>query len=371
MNIIRTFNFSTEIDFLKLHKITIAFSALLVVCSLAAFSFMKLNLGVDFKGGVLIEVRMTEQADIAGLRAEFADLDYGEIGIQTFGEATDILITLPKQEAADDKAEALAQKAAIDSIQAILGDPEAENSRVEEYRRVETVGPSVSDELKGKALWATIYALLGIAIYIGFRFEWRFAVAALAALTHDVITTLGLFAITGFEFNLTTVAAILTIAGYSINDTVVVFDRAREELRRYKKRPTIEILNIALNRTLTRTLMTSVTTLLALLALALVGGPVIKGLSIALIWGVVIGTYSSLFLATPLLLVLKLKRSVFDEKEKSAEDDGAAAFVQRLADEEKSAREFDEKQGPDEEVIPPQFSAKSNRKKTKRKPNRK
>ncbi|MGB0844946.1 MAG: protein translocase subunit SecF, partial [Alphaproteobacteria bacterium] len=326
---------------------------------------------VDFKGGVLIEVRMNEEADVAGLRSELGALGLGEIGLQSFGEATDILITLPKQNAADDRAEAEAQKAAIALIQKTLGVAGVENGRVEEYRRVETVGPSVSEELKGKALWATIYALLGIAIYIGFRFEWRFAVAALAALTHDVITTLGLFAVTGFEFNLTTVAAILTIAGYSINDTVVVFDRAREELRRYKKKPTIEILNIALNRTLTRTLMTSVTTLLALFALAFFGGPVIRGLSVALIWGVLIGTYSSLFLATPMLLIMKLKRSVFDESEKTAADDGAAAFVQKLAAEEKAAKEFNDKQGPDEEVIPPEFSARTSKKKTVRKPKRK
>jgi len=247
MNLIRSFTFSSDIDFLKTRNITIVLSAALVVFSLAAFSFLKLNLGVDFKGGVLVEVRMNEDADVAGLRSELSNLGLGEVGIQSFGEATDILITLPKQEGADDRAEALAQKAAIEKIQETLGEPEVTGSRVAEYRRVETVGPSVSEELKGKALWATIYALLGIALYIGFRFEWRFAVAALAALTHDVITTLGLFAITGFEFNLTTVAAVLTIAGYSINDTVVVFDRAREELRRYKKKPTTEILNIALS----------------------------------------------------------------------------------------------------------------------------
>lgn len=323
MNLIKHFTQTSAFDFVGLRKFTLIFSAILVIASGGLFFAKGLNLGVDFRGGILIEVQLSDASQAEGLRGELNGLGLGDVGLRTFGSEDVLLITLPHQVADTEEQAAENTKAAIDSVRVLLGD------RASEYRRTETVGPTVSGELIQAAFWATVYALIGIAIYIAFRFEWRFALAALAALMHDVITTLGLFVVFQFEFNLATVAAILTIAGYSINDTVVVFDRAREELRKYKQLDTPGILNIALNRTLSRTTMTSVTTLIALASLAVFGPEVIKGFSIALIWGVIIGTYSSLFLATPLLLAFSLQRSTFDESEEDQED-GAAAFVRRM-----------------------------------------
>ncbi len=182
-----------------------------------------------------------------------------------------------------------------------------------DYRRIEFVGPQVGSELKLKGLYAVLLSLLGIMTYIWFRFEWQFGVAAIVALAHDAIATLGLFAFTGMEFNLSTVAAVLMIAGYSINDTVVVFDRIREDLRKFKKKPLKDVFNLAINRTLSRTLMTSLTTLLALVALYIFGGEVIRGFVDALIFGIVVGTYSSVFVASPVLMMMNVKRSSIRE----------------------------------------------------------
>jgi preprotein translocase subunit SecF len=225
-----------------------------------------------------------------------------------------VLIRVRQQSGGED-----AQLKAIIVIKDTLGEG------VTEYRRTEFVGPTVGAELIKAAALAVTLALAAILVYIWFRFEWQFAVGAVIALSHDVITTIGLFAVTQLEFNLATVAAILTIAGYSINDTVVIYDRVREELRRYKTMPIPELLNLAVNRTLSRTFLTSVTTLIALLALSLLGGPIIRDFSLAMIWGVVIGTYSSIFVAVPALLFLKLGRDAFsisDDAEGGSGDDG-------------------------------------------------
>lgn len=288
----------TSINFLKFHRLAFIFSSILVVASIGLFAVIGLNLGIDFKGGILIEARdKTGPANIAGLRGDLEQLGLGDISLQGFGTETDVLIRIQRQDG-DEKA----QIAAIQLIGKTLGSDF-------DIRRTEFVGPTVGAELAEKGMLAVVCALFAIMVYIWFRFEWQFSIAAILALTHDVLTTVGLFALTSFEFNLATVAAILTIAGYSINDTVVVFDRVRENLRRYKSYSLVDILNKSLNETLSRTVMTSVTTLLALGAIVIFGGAVLRDFAIAMIWGVLIGTYSSVFVAVGLLSRFDLKRN--------------------------------------------------------------
>ena len=287
---------NVNLSFIPKRKMFMAFSALLVAASVFMFLSKGLNYGIDFKGGIMLEVRTEKAANIAGMRTTLGDLGLGEVSLQEFGQPTDVLIRIQRQDGGEK-----AQQEAVNTIKAALG------SSVE-YRRTEFVGPKVSDELFWDGLTAVGLAVLAILMYIWFRFEWQFGLGAIVALSHDVITTIGIFALMGFEFNLSTVAAVLTIAGYSINDTVVVFDRVRENLRKYKKMPFPELLNNSINQTLSRTVITSVTTMLALLALYFLGGEVIRDFSFAMIWGVLIGTYSSIFLAVPILLNLNIKR---------------------------------------------------------------
>jgi preprotein translocase SecF subunit len=311
-----TFNFR----FLTRRIQCLVFSAFLVLASFGLFAVQGLNLGVDFRGGILIEIRTVEPANLADLRSRLGGLGLGEVTLQEFGEDTDVLINVQRQEG-DEKA----QIKAIAAVKQELG------KTVAEYRRTEFVGPKVGAELKRAGAIATVLALLGIAVYIWFRFEWQFALAALVALTHDVIAAIGFFALTQIEFNLATLAAVLMIAGYSINDTVVIFDRVRETLRKYKKLAIFEVLDMAINRTLSRTVLTSLTTLLALISLFAFGGEVIRGFSAGLIWGVVIGTYSSIGLAVPLLSFMNLRAAaaeIGDEKEDSA---GGKAKARRKA----------------------------------------
>jgi preprotein translocase SecF subunit len=280
----------TSINFLKHRRIALIFSLFLVASSIGLFVVKGLNLGIDFKGGILIEARNTTgPADISGLRADLGQLGLGDISLQEFGTPTDVLVRVQRQEGDEE-----AQIAAIAAISSTLGDSY-------DIRRTEFVGPTVGAELAKKGMLAVACALLAIMVYIWFRFEWQFSIAAILALAHDVLSTVGLFALTSFEFNLATVAAILTIAGYSINDTVVVFDRVRENLRRYKSYEIEDIINKSLNETLSRTVMTSFTTLLALLAITIFGGAVLRDFALAMIWGVLIGTYSSVFVAVGFL----------------------------------------------------------------------
>ena len=285
-----------NLEFIGKRTIFFAFSVLLILASLSLFVARDLNYGIDFQGGILIEVRVDKAGKLGEMRQQLSNLGLGEISLQEFGAPTDILIRVQKQEGGEK-----AQQAAIDKVKQALG-PGVE------YRRTEFVGPKVSEELFRDGVLAVVLAMIGILIYIWFRFEWQFGLGAIIALTHDVLSTIGIFALTGIEFNLSTVAAILTIAGYSINDTVVVYDRVRENLRKYKTLSLPELLNNSINETLSRTVMTSVTTLLALLSLYILGGEVIRGFSFAMIWGVVIGTYSSICLAVPLLLYLNVNR---------------------------------------------------------------
>ena len=297
----------TNIDFLRLRKPALGLSSVLVLASVLLFSMVGLNLGIDFRGGILIEARNTSgPANIADLRSDLGKLGLGDISLQGFGTDTDVLVRVQRQEG--DEA---AQIAAIKAITDTLGSDY-------DIRRTEFVGPTVGAELASKGIQAVICALLAIMVYIWFRFEWQFSIAAILALAHDVITTIGLFALTSFEFNLATVAAILTIAGYSINDTVVVFDRVRENLRRYKSYEQPRILNLSLNETLSRTVMTSVTTLLALLAIVLFGGAVLRDFALAMIWGVLIGTYSSIFVAVSMLAFFDLKKHLDEDEDPGA-----------------------------------------------------
>jgi preprotein translocase subunit SecF len=286
----------TKIRFVERRKVFFVLSALLIATSVALFAVKGLNYGIDFKGGILLDVRTEGPADLAELRRSLSDLGVGEIALQEFGAPDNILIRLQKQQGGEES-----QQVAVALVKEALG-PNVE------YRRTEFVGPKVSEELFWDGIYAVTAAILAILVYIWFRFEWQFGLAAVVALVHDVLSTIGIFSLLGLEFNLSTVAAVLTIAGYSINDTVVVFDRVRENLRKYKKMSLGELFNLSINQTLSRTVMTSVTTLLALGALYILGGEVIRGFSFGMIWGVVIGTYSSICVAVPLLLYLNVRR---------------------------------------------------------------
>ena len=285
-----------NISFIPKRIMFFIFSAVLITSSVGLFLTKGLNYGIDFQGGILMEVRNDKAADISAMRMTLGNLGLGEVALQEFGQPTDVLIRVQRQEGGEG-----AQQVAVEKVKAALG------SGVD-YRRTEFVGPKVSAELFWDGVMAVSLAILAILVYIWFRFEWQFGLGAIVALTHDVLSTIGIFALLGLEFNLSTVAAVLTIAGYSINDTVVVYDRVRENLRKYKKKDFGELLNDSVNQTLSRTVMTSVTTLLALLALYLLGGAVIKDFSFAMIWGVIIGTYSSICLAVPMLMYLNVNR---------------------------------------------------------------
>ena len=285
-----------KIDFMRWHVFGFAFSILLGVVSIGLFLSVGLNLGIDFKGGLLIEAKTHGPADLSTMRAKIDALHIGEASLQNFGAPDEVLIRLPQQTGGDK-----AQESAITAVKQALGDGV-------EYRRQEVVGPSVGSELIRAGALATVLALLAILVYIWFRFEWQFGVGATISTIHDVVTTVGLFAIFQLEFNLTTLAAILTIAGYSINDTVVIYDRVREAMRRHRTMPFRELINLALNETLSRTILTVSTVALAVLSLLFFGGEVLKGFSIAMLWGIVIGTYSSLFIAAPIIYYIQPNR---------------------------------------------------------------
>jgi preprotein translocase subunit SecF len=302
MALIKKLPIAPNLNAIPRRKIFFAIGIVVVTASLLGVALKGLNFGVDFRGGILMEVRTEGPADLSDLRDRVGGLGLGEVTLQEFGEPTDVLINIERQ-----PGEEAEQLAAIETVKGAIGDV------VADYRRVEFVGPKVGEELKEAGILATVLALAAIAAYVWFRFEWQFAVGALVALLHDVIGTIGFFALTGLEFNLASVAAVLTVAGYSINDTVVIADRVRENLRRFKKAPLTEVLNKSINETLSRTMITGLTTLIALLALSLFGGEVIRGFSLALVWGVVIGTYSSIGIAVPLLLYTGVRRSSLEE----------------------------------------------------------
>tara|TARA_R110000772_G_scaffold267933_2_gene393314 strand:- start:85466 stop:86401 length:936 start_codon:yes stop_codon:yes gene_type:complete len=295
-----------DIRFMSFRKVFLTISALAVVASLALVFVKGMTFGIDFQGGILIEVRMPQAANMSQMRGQLGALGLGEVSLQEFGNPADVLIRIGAQDG-----DATAQQAAVAAVKDALG-------AGVDYRRVEFVGPKVSSELLIDGVLAVVVAIIAMLIYIWLRFEWQFGLGAVMALTHDVFLTLGMFSLLGLEFNLSTVAAVLTIAGYSINDTVVVFDRIREDLRKYKTKPVPDLLNDSINATLSRTLMTSLTTLVALLALFFLGGEVIRDFSFAMIFGILVGTYSSICVASPLLLytnVAARARGTGDTKE--------------------------------------------------------
>ena len=308
MKLINLIPTGTKINFLLIRKLAIWASLILCLGSAILFVFKGLIYGIDFRGGILLEIRTNQKADLSDIRSNLGSLGLGEIELQRFGNDRDVLIRIERQPGG-----ATGQKLAVDKVKQILG-------QTIDYRRTEFVGPKVSGELVEAGVTAVILALIAMLMYIWFRFEWQFGVGAVAALAHDVILTIGVFSVLGLEFNLSTVAAILTIAGYSINDTVVVYDRVRENLRKYKVRPLEDVLNMSLNDTLSRTLLTSVTTLIALLILYFYGGEVIKGFSFAMIWGVLVGTYSSIYVAAPLLIHMDLRASAVALPDDNAKD---------------------------------------------------
>ncbi len=292
------------IHFNNFYKIFNLASSLLIVISILLLLFKGLNYGVDFKGGTLIEIRTTNSnISISDLRKAFNKMDLGDISVKEFGKKNDFIIKYEKKNKPKENI--------IESIKKNLSTSIGNNF---EFRRVESVGPKVSSELLVSGIIAISLSLAAMLIYIWIRFEWQFSLGAIIALFHDVIITLGFFSLFGFEINLSIVAAVLTIVGYSMNDTVVIFDRVRENLRKYSDIKIFDLTNISINETLSRTIITSITTLLALLSIYFFGGEVLKGFSFAMILGVIFGTYSSIYIANPILVFLKVsQRTIIKE----------------------------------------------------------
>ena len=297
----------THIPFLSFRNLALSVSGAMLAASLILAATAGLNFGIDFRGGTLIEIQTKDgPADIGALRTQLGGLGLGDVSVQEFGSPNDVLVRVEQQPGGEK-----AQQEVVTRVKAELGDDV-------EYRRTEVVGPTVSTELKEQGLLAVLAAIGAVLLYIWFRFEWQFAVGAIAALVHDVLLTIGIFSLLQLEFNLPIVAALLTIVGYSLNDTVVVYDRVRENMRKYKKMPMVELIDLSLNNTLSRTILTSVTTLIALFALFILGTEVIRGFVFAMILGVVIGTYSSIFVAAPILLYLGVSREAVTGDAKAA-----------------------------------------------------
>jgi len=289
----------TRIPFMKARFIGVVAFSLFSVLSLVLFFYPGLNYGIDFRGGIVIEARTAEAADFAALRSRLGDLGLGPVALQSFGSPREVLIRLERQEGPEQ-----AQQDAIKKVQAAL----SEYFPGTEVRRVEAVGAAVSQELVQSGLMAVGLGLMAMFGYIWFRFEWQFGVGAFVTLILDVLSLIGFFAVTQLQFNLTSIAAVLTIVGYSINDKVVVYDRMRENLRLYKKKPLRELIDLSINQTLNRTLGTSITTLLAAIPLAIYGGSALESFAWPLIFGIIVGTLSSIFIAAPILLFLGEKR---------------------------------------------------------------
>jgi preprotein translocase subunit SecF len=291
------FPHNTKLPVMQLRRYCVTISWVAALLAVALISTKGLNFGIDFKGGSLFEIQnKAGPIDMASLRSKLGALGLGDVQIQGLDQPNEALIRVEQQEGGD-----AAQQVAAAKVQEALG-------KDVDIRRSEVVGPAVSGELKQAGVIAVSLAIVGILLYIWFRFEWQFGVAAILALVHDILITIGVFSLFSFDFGLTEVAALLTLAGYSINDTVVVFDRIRENLRRYKKMPLIELLNQSINETLSRTVLTASTTFLAVLALYVFGTEVIRGFSFAMLFGIVIGTWSSIFVASPFLLWIGVKR---------------------------------------------------------------
>jgi preprotein translocase SecF subunit len=317
--LVRLIPTDTNIPFIKVRFAAFLVSVALILGSLTAFFTLGLNFGIDFRGGTAIEVKTDGPADLGALRSVLEGLDLGDVQVQGFGAEDEALVRVGQVSAervnelegheVDNDAEA--QQAVRLYVSNTL---EQEFPGIT-FQKIESLSPQVSGELVVAGASSIGVALVLMLIYIWFRFEWQYSVGAVLALIHDVIATVGFFAVTQLEFNLSTIAAILTIVGYSMNDTVIVYDRIREDFRKFKTRPTVDVLNGAINSTLSRTILTSGTTMIAIVAMAVIGGPALQGFALALIWGVGVGTYSSIFVAAPLLTLTGVKRNSDDDAE--------------------------------------------------------
>ena len=295
----------TKYPFMRLSRFGFFFSGILCALSIALFVVKGLNYGIDFKGGTEIQVRGTDVVHLDELRNKLNSIGVGKVELQQMGTGNDVLIKVPSQ--AGDQEGQLTQKKVIEALGAGF-----------ERRSANSVGGTVSSEYTQNATGAVMLAILFVLAYLSFRFEWQFALGAVLSLLHDVTLSIGLFSLIGLEFNLSVVAAILTIIGYSLNDTVVVFDRIREFLRRYKAMGLADLIDFSINSVLPRTILTSMATMMALLALYLFGGEVIHGFTFAMIWGVIVGTYSSIFIASPVLILLGTKREISSGSSRAA-----------------------------------------------------
>ena len=329
----------SNIDFLGRRRLALIVSATLLVVACAGFLLRGLNLGIDFTGGTLVEVGYQDPVQIEAVRAALEESDFDDAVVQYFGTPRDVMVRLPSTFTRQDASaaeissevmaalrkpyqEVLVETSAIDRQQCTRNQ-DSTDCRVQ-MRRVEFVGPQVGDELTNQGGLAMLYALLGILVYVTYRFEWRFALGSVAALVHDVVITVGVFSVFQLEFSLPVLAAVLAVIGYSLNDTIVVYDRIRENFRKMRKQGVLDIMNTAINQTLPRTILTSLTTLLVVGTLLLLGGEVIRGFSLALLIGVIVGTYSSVFVASPIVMALGISR----EDMMPVQKEGAAADAQ-------------------------------------------
>ena len=302
MKIFKWVTKDTTINFMGARKWTYALSAIMVLLSIASITFKGFNYGIDFSGGILMELKSENTINVEELRKQLSAVDLDEINLQSIGEAGNEVVLRAQAKNLDEKQ----QMAVVNQIKSTLGS-------AYEYRRVELVGPQVGGELKKAGVIASVIAVLAISAYIWFRFEWQFALGAMVGLIHDVVVTVGVLSFFDFDFSLTTVAAILTLAGYSVNDTVVTYDRIRENLRKFKKMPQFDLLNKSINDIFSRTILTGCTTLLAALALLIWGGDTLRSFSFTIVWGVIVGTYSSIYVSAVFLNLFNL-RAAQDEK---------------------------------------------------------
>jgi len=320
MKLLRLAPENTKFPFMRFRRVSYPLSATLSIIAVLLFVFVHMNFGIDFAGGTVIELRAKGgSAEVGTLRTLAEKLNLGEIEVQAFGNKSDATMRFGLQPGGD-----VAQQAAVERVRAAV-----ENDY--ELRRVEVVGPRVSNELVQSGTLGVVLSIIAVLGYLWFRFEWQFAVSAVIATMHDLLLTVGFFALTQLEFNTTSIAAILTIVGYSLNETVVVLDRIREMMRKYKKMSTAHIIDMSINAVLPRTIMTATTVFLALLSLAIFGGQVIRSFSLAMIWGIVVATYSSVFICSPMLIYLGLRTDDVD-RAKSSDDAPAEDAAARKAD---------------------------------------
>ncbi len=298
----------TKLPFMRWSRYGFSLSGVLCILSVYLFVAHGLNYGIDFKGGTVMNIRSENAIVVDDLRSTLGALGLGDVEVQKAGVGNDAIIRLEGQAGGDEE-----ERKAVEKVKEVLG-------QGIEYRSVEFIGPKVSQRLSEEAILAVVMAIVGVLAYLWFRFEWQFAIGGVISLLHDTLLTIGLFSLLRLEFNLSIIAAILTIIGYSLNDTVVIFDRIREFLRKYKAMPLVDLLDFSLNSVLPRTLLTSVCTLIALVSLYIFGGDVIRGFTFTMIWGVFVGTYSSIFVAAPVLILLGTKRDWSTTAAKQAAD---------------------------------------------------